>query len=179
MFYKLVDKDQDEHYEMIEFAASLGIDPEDESEKTWKNILSLWKEHRSKVNATSLKEKTVSSPVKDAALSILKDANDTLSAALIVAESTDDVDLARVAIKSALSRIENAMVASVPLSARTSFLKDAKNAITRAQAEMNRQWHHITDEDTVDGRAHTMYSLQTRLKESRKILLDFLGEDNQ
>lgn len=168
---------------MIEFAAAIGIDPEDESEETSAQLLQLWQAYRNnaevKIPQEFIKEKHMINPVKDVALSLHKKTSEVLSATLTVAEHTDNVDLATNAIKSLVAHIESVMAEATPLKTQTYFLKDAKNAIVRAQAQLDRPWHHITDEDTADGRAHAMYSLHDRLVDSRQILIDFLNAHNK
>lgn len=116
----------------------------------------------------------MSSPVKDTALQTLKVVGDTLSATMLVVDATDDVNLAVKVITAAINDIDLAIGASADLAARTATLKSAKLAIKQAQDQINRDFHHICDDDTVDGRAQTMYSLTTRLQHARMHLADFL-----
>jgi len=126
-------------------------------------------------NGALVRDKPMSSPVKDTALQTLKSVGDTLSATMRVVDATDDVNLAVKVITAAINDIDLAIGATADLAARTATLKSASHAIQQAQDQINRDFHRICDDDTVDGRAQTMYSLKTRLQNARVHLTDFLA----
>lgn len=117
-------------------------------------------------------------PVKDDAINIISQPKGVLESALIATQATDSTELANVVIRAAITQIEDALAKASPIRERTAYLKNAADAIQRALNALSRDWHHVTDEDTVDGRSHTTYSLVRRLKDARDILQEFLGEES-
>lgn len=119
-------------------------------------------------------------PVKNDAINILATPKETLGAALIAAQATDSTEVAKVVIRASIAKINDAIAKASPIRERTAYLKDAASAIQRAMDTLSREWHHVSDEDTVDGRNHATYSLMRRLEDARDILQTFLGEgDNE
>lgn len=119
------------------------------------------------------KEPPMESRVKKESLDILADVQETIQSALITVESTDDVSLANAAIEAALASVEQAIVKAAPSRARTAYMKDAALALQQADQACGRDWHRITNEDTVEGRNQTTYSLGARLVGARTILRNF------
>lgn len=122
------------------------------------------------------KETPVQNQVKKESLDILANVQETVQAALITVASTDDVNLANAAVEAALASVEQAMVKAAPSRARTAYMKDATHALQQVNEECKREWHRVTDEDTVDGRNQTTYSLGTRLVKMRTILKNFFTD---
>lgn len=120
----------------------------------------------------------MSNSIVDAAQEIISQPHQVVKAAKIVAASTDSVDLAVKASKSALRAIEQALVEATAVRARTKLLNDLHFALDRIDAIFSRDFHEDGQQDTVQGRTYAGSLLVQRLNEARKILLEVIDSDD-
>lgn len=113
-----------------------------------------------------------------AAANILKPAQETVKAARIVAEVSDDVDLAVQAAKAALRSIEQAMVEASAVRARTKLLSDLHRSLERVDGLLSRDFHEEGQQDTIHGRTYVGSMLIQRLNESRRVLQEVIDSDD-
>lgn len=119
---------------------------------------------------------TVKSETKSDVLDIVNGAREVLAASLIAIEATDDTALADALLKSSIFAIEQALAKASPLRDRTARLHDAARVAKEAIRLLDRDWHSVTNEDTVEGRSLATYSLVARLTEARAAIVNFLED---